>query len=84
MTVKSPPTNKPPRIFIMKRNQDESGVSGTGIVLEGVEFSNGEVVVCWRSKKHANSTTIFASFEDFEDVHITPHPTNGTEILWLS
>lgn len=70
------------RTFEMIRNADETGVSGTGLVLEGIEFSNGEVVVCWESKKHPNSISIFASFADFEDVHITPHPSNKTEIIW--
>lgn len=84
MTDGKMPTNKPPRLFVMRRNADESGVSGTGMVLEGVEFSNGVVVVEWRSKKHPGSISIFSSFDAFEEVHITPHPTNGTEIIWLS
>jgi hypothetical protein len=68
----------------MKRNHDETGVSGTGLVLEGTQFSNGAVVVCWMSTKHpdANSISIFDSWAHFEEVHITPHPSNKTEITW--
>lgn len=72
------------KIFTMKRLEDETGVSGTGVVLEGVEFSNGHVVVNWMSAKHpeANSIAIFDSWAAFEEVHITPHPGNKTEITW--
>ena len=28
--------------FILRRLEDVSGVSGTGVVAEGVEFSNGK------------------------------------------
>jgi hypothetical protein len=31
------------------RDQDVSGVSGTGVVAEGVEFANGLVVMAWLS-----------------------------------
>ena len=29
------------RAFVLRRHKDETGVSGTGIAAEGVEFSNG-------------------------------------------
>ena len=32
--------------FRFKRTEDVSGISGTGIVAEGVEFTNGKVVMC--------------------------------------
>lgn len=35
------------RLFVFQRIEDESGMSGTGIVAEGVEFSNGMVVITW-------------------------------------
>ena len=36
------------KLFQLKRNIDNSGISGTGIVAEGVVFPNGKVVVCWK------------------------------------
>lgn len=39
----------PPRAFVLQRNEDETGVSGTGIVAEGVEFSDGTVALRWTS-----------------------------------
>ncbi len=38
-----------PRAFVLLRHEDETGVSGTGIVAEGVEFSDGTVALRWTS-----------------------------------
>ena len=35
------------RRFKLVRNEDVSGVSGTGVVAEGIEWTNGNVSVCW-------------------------------------
>lgn len=35
------------RPFVLARDVDASGVSGTGIVAEGVEFGDGVVVLRW-------------------------------------
>lgn len=70
------------RSFEMERPFDETGVSGTGIVLEGVEFFNGKVVVCWKSNGNASSIGIFNSFEDFCKIHVDSHPNNKTVINW--
>ena len=64
------------RTFTLERTNDESGVSGTGQVLEGVEFSDGKVVLEWTSKPA--STVIWNSFEDFWKIHVLSHPTNGS------
>lgn len=37
------------RRFVFQRNEDVSGTSGTGIVAEGVQFTDGTVAVRWRS-----------------------------------
>lgn len=66
----------------MIRGADESGVSGTGKVLEGVEFSDGTVVVRWLTEKQASSTAVYGSMRDFELIHIESHPTNQTRIIW--
>jgi hypothetical protein len=76
---------KEPKLFTMIRKQDESHVSGTGRVLDGIIFHNGKVVICWRSeeKDGCSSLGIFDSFEAFKSIHIDPHPTNEAEIVWL-
>ncbi|MFF0597861.1 hypothetical protein [Streptomyces antibioticus] len=38
------------RPFVLRRDRDLSGVSGTGIVADGVEFPDGHAVIHWRGK----------------------------------
>ena len=38
------------RRFQLRRAVDHSGVSGTGVVAEGVEFSNNHVALTWLTK----------------------------------
>lgn len=71
-----------PQVFLMKRHADETGVSGTGIVAEGCVLSNGRCLVTWRSAKMCIQN--WDSFEAFKEVHIDPHPTNNTEIKWIT
>lgn len=71
-----------PKTFSMIRGSDESGVSGTGKVLEGVLFSDGKVVVRWLTPHVASSTAIYDSLDDFHRIHIESHPTNKTRIIW--
>ena len=40
------------RRFKLVRNEDISGVSGTGIVAEGVQFHSGQVAVSWFGPYH--------------------------------
>lgn len=68
------------RTFRMVRHGDESGVSGIGHVLDGIEFKNGQVVVSWLSSY--SSIGVYPSFEEFKKIHIDSHPTNETEIIW--
>lgn len=55
------------RRFHFLRKKDASGVSGIGIVAEGVIFSNGKVAVEWLSN-HA-STNLYDSLSDVETIH---------------
>lgn len=71
---------KTPRIrrFILQREYDESGVSGTGVVAEGVQFSSGKCVMHWLS-----DWTSIAMYENIEElVHIHGHGGN-TKIIWV-
>lgn len=73
------------KTFTIVRNGDESGVSGTGRILDGIIFHNGKVVVCWRTDidgtKHGDSSIgIYESFGAFRRIHIDSHPDNKTEI----
>lgn len=56
------------RKFILYRDTDVTGVSGTGIVAEGVVFSNGKTVVQWVVGEH-QSTVVWDAFDDVEAIH---------------
>jgi hypothetical protein len=40
------------RAFKLVRKEDVSGVSGTGIVAEGAQFTDGQCVVSWFGRYH--------------------------------
>jgi hypothetical protein len=74
-----------PRLFTLIRHSDETGVSGTGRVLDGVIFHTGQVVVCWRSdlrqeKPGYSSIAVYESWEAFLHVHVHPHRPEASEI----
>lgn len=81
MAQPSKPSHKP-RTFSMIRGADESGVSGTGKVLEGCLFSDGTVVVRWLTPHVASTTAVYDNMVDFETIHIHSHPTNKTRVIW--
>lgn len=54
-------------LFILRRYEDPSGVSGTGIVCSGVEFEDGDTVTHWPGK--TPSTVIWKDIRHVEEVH---------------
>lgn len=70
------------RTFSVYREEDQSGVSGTGTVLEGAIFSTGLCIVHWLTPPPRGSLNIFDSFDQFMSIHIAPHPTNRARILF--
>jgi len=56
------------RLFFLVRHKDISGVSGTGVVAEGVVFSDGVTVLRWLGSAHP-STNIYEDIEDLQRVH---------------
>lgn len=66
------------RRFWLYRTDDESGVSGVGIVAEGTLYSTGKVTLCWVSA--LKSVAVYDSIDDL----ITIHSHGGkTEIRWI-
>lgn len=55
------------RRFMMLRRIDETGVSGTGHIADGVLFEDGKVVIRWRTA--TPGTTLFDSLEHAKAVH---------------
>lgn len=55
------------KTFYLRRSQDDTGVSGIGIVAEGVQFSNGKCVLSWLSG--LTSVAVYDDIETLEKVH---------------
>lgn len=53
--------------FDLIRSTDVSGISGTGRVAEGIQFSDGAVVLRWLGERP--STVVWASLEDAMAIH---------------
>lgn len=67
-----------PRRFHLVRDEDETGTSGTGVVVEGIEFADGTVAIRWLTA--VTSTAIYASIADL----ITIHGHGGkTTVAWI-
>jgi hypothetical protein len=55
------------RLFQLHRDEDASGVSGTGIVAEGVEFTSGMVAMTWLSPHRC--VNVYESIKTVEQLH---------------
>ncbi len=66
------------KTFVLNRIKDISGISGTGIVAEGVIFSNGKVFVHWL--KEPQSIVHWNSIQDLEKIN----GHNGNTIIVYS
>jgi hypothetical protein len=66
------------RTFVLHRNIDISGVSGTGIVAEGVQFSDATVVLRWLGE--IPSTVNWRNIEDAMKIH---GHNGATELVWI-
>jgi hypothetical protein len=64
--------------FHLFRHKDCSGISGVGVVAEGVEFSDGKVAMKWIGR--ISAVTIFESIEDVERIH---GHAGSTEVVWI-
>jgi hypothetical protein len=71
------------RTFEVIRQEDESGVSGVGLVAEGVIFSDGTCITRWVSHiSPGRSTVVWDSYGAFSAVHISSHPNNKTQVIF--
>lgn len=66
------------RRFQIVRFEDVSGVSGTGVVAEGVRFWTGQCIVCWLSE--TSSLCIHRSIATVRAVHCHG---NKSAVVWL-
>ena len=55
------------KIFHLKRTEDESGISGTGRIAQGIVFDNGKVALTWLSEHP--SVTIYDNIGEVRAIH---------------
>lgn len=67
-----------PRRFLLERNTDISGVSGTGVVVWGVVFPDGRVAYRWNTP---TATTCTA--DSIEDVVAIHGHEGATQLVWI-
>jgi len=81
---KRPATKAPEgiRTFTIARQYDETGVSGVGVVIEGVVLATGQTIIHWLTPAPRGALAIFDSMDDFTKIHIRPHPDNASILTW--
>jgi len=55
-------------IFLLVRDEDETGVSGSGVVAAGLQFPDGHVVMRWLVGEH-KSSVCWDSIESVKAIH---------------
>lgn len=71
-----------PRTFFLIRQGDETGVSGTGHVLDGVVWPDGKVVTKWCAEGKPSELAVAESFQAWDSIHVSEHPTNRSLVLF--
>lgn len=64
--------------FQLHRDADATGVSGTGVICEGVQFTDGTCVLRWLTDHR--STAVYASMDDLVAIH---GHDGATRVVWL-
>ena len=55
------------KTFYLHRTEDESGVSGTGRIAQGIIFDNGKVAMTWLSEHP--SVTVYDNIGEVKAIH---------------
>lgn len=63
----NPLTASRSRLFVLRRDEDETGISGTGVIAEGIEFSTGWCALSWMTSAH--SVGIYPNIKELERIH---------------
>ena len=65
--------------FELHRDEDVSGVSGTGVVAEGVEFRDGHVALRWVVGRHPSTVL----YDDVRAVTAVHGHGGLTRLVWV-
>lgn len=72
-----------PRRFILVRDVDVSGISGTGVVAEGIEWSDGTAVLRWLAREGSEIRPTTVLHESVESVQLLHAHGGSSRIEWL-
>jgi len=73
-----PPSEAKMKRFNLHRFEDETGVSGTGVVSEGVMFTDGKCAMRWLTER--TSVALYDSIDDLEYIH---GHDGKTVVVWI-
>lgn len=65
-------------LFKLVREEDPTGISGTGLIAEGCQFSDGTCVLRWTTEHR--STAVYGSMEELEAIH---GHGGSTRVVWV-
>ena len=68
------------RRFVLQRHEDATGVSGIGLVAEGIEFTDGIVVMKWIVGDFRSMTIWNQGIEAVIQIH---GHDGRTEVVWI-
>jgi len=68
------------RRFVLQRDEDVTGISGTGVVAEGLLFSNDIAVLQWLGPWPTSVVWHVEGMKSIEHVH---GHSGSTQIVWL-
>lgn len=72
------------RTFQLQRDTDVTGVSGTGVIAEGCQFSNGTVVLVWKPQPERAASSSVAVWPELDSM-LGIHGHDGkTRVVWDS
>jgi len=66
------------RRFWLVRDEDDTGISGTGVVACGVQFPNGKASLSWQTQH-----TSVAVYDDIETVEAIHGHRGMTRVVWV-
>jgi len=64
--------HREPRIYLLVRKEDVSGISGVGVIAQVVEFSDGRAVMHWpenKAEEKPETTTVFPDLRAIRKLH---------------
>lgn len=67
------------QMFLLQRDQDVSGVTGTGVVAEGIQFADGRVALRWCVGDHRSTST----WDSMDAVRAIYGHDDRTKVVWL-